>query len=326
MFGKKEYKRIVEKIINCLEETYEDDGLLYSAHDADTNHEEGTTYLWSYEELKDVLKEDFSKLNDVYVISREGNFEGKNHLIKSKNIFLNDVEKKLLSIRKKREQPFIDKKFVTSWNSLAGIGLLMAYRFTGNEIGLKKAKNIFEKLLKKHYINDKLHHSSLSREIQKNEFLEDYASLLLFATYLYEEMGEYEDIIKKLYKKMKEFYKDRWYESSNVDFKEVVAQNYDHPIPSSVSLAEYATLRAKVILGEDYMPKEYQQALAQDFYNIVVLASNGDFHEIHVYEKINWNNIPVNAIIIHGNIVQDCFKRTCREFKNVQELVKSLKF
>ncbi len=42
---KEKYKEIVEHIMNCLEETFEEGGLFYSAHDADTNHEEGATYL-----------------------------------------------------------------------------------------------------------------------------------------------------------------------------------------------------------------------------------------------------------------------------------------
>ncbi len=40
---KPEYKTVVEKIRECLEETYAD-GLYYAAHDADTDHNEGDTY------------------------------------------------------------------------------------------------------------------------------------------------------------------------------------------------------------------------------------------------------------------------------------------
>ena len=53
---KQEYKVIVEKMIRCLEDTYFDGGLYYSAHDADTNHQEGITYIWDLEELRKLLK------------------------------------------------------------------------------------------------------------------------------------------------------------------------------------------------------------------------------------------------------------------------------
>ena len=45
-YKKSEYKAVAEKILQCLAETFEEDGLYYSAHDADTNHEEGLTHLW----------------------------------------------------------------------------------------------------------------------------------------------------------------------------------------------------------------------------------------------------------------------------------------
>src|SRR3989344_5932399 len=45
VFKKPGYKIILEKIIECLEDTYYG-GLYYTAHDADTDHQEGGTYLW----------------------------------------------------------------------------------------------------------------------------------------------------------------------------------------------------------------------------------------------------------------------------------------
>ncbi len=42
-----EFKDVVAAIIKCLEETFEAGDLLAAAHDADTNHQEGLTYLWT---------------------------------------------------------------------------------------------------------------------------------------------------------------------------------------------------------------------------------------------------------------------------------------
>ena len=42
-----------------------------SAHDADTEHEEGATYLWSYEQLKDALDpEEFERFSESYYIDK----------------------------------------------------------------------------------------------------------------------------------------------------------------------------------------------------------------------------------------------------------------
>ena len=52
VMGKDEYKTMAINILRCLDESFEESGLYISAHDADTEHEEGATYIWSYEELE----------------------------------------------------------------------------------------------------------------------------------------------------------------------------------------------------------------------------------------------------------------------------------
>ena len=129
---KESYKVIIDKIVNCLKDTFQDDDLYYSAIDADTNHEEGKTYVWDEKEIeKNLYEGEYEKFSSVYAL--ENNFEDKIHLIKKKEGFIPEVEKKLLEIRKKREQPFTDRKIITSWNALTGIALIHAFRATRNQ-------------------------------------------------------------------------------------------------------------------------------------------------------------------------------------------------
>ena len=46
---------MAKNIIRCLDESFESDGFYISAHDADTEHEEGATYLWSFDQIENVL-------------------------------------------------------------------------------------------------------------------------------------------------------------------------------------------------------------------------------------------------------------------------------
>ena len=63
---KEEYRRMAEKILRCLDESFELDGLYISAFNADTGHEEGVTYLWDSKELESELgPEDFKKFCQV---------------------------------------------------------------------------------------------------------------------------------------------------------------------------------------------------------------------------------------------------------------------
>ena len=321
LFNKDEYKIVADNIVKCLDGSFLDDGMYYSAIDADTDNHEGLTYLWSVDELKKVLSVDeFIKFSEVYELNN--NFDDKIHLIKKENKFLPDIENKLLKYRNSRSQPFTDKKFITSWNSLVGIGLLMHYRFTGNNDSKDKAFSLFNALLSKHYVNGKLSHSSLNDE----EFLDDYSALLLFSTFIYEDSNNYKELISELLSKVNSFNKDNiWYENLNSDFISVNANNFDHPYPSSVSLAELAVLRSKIILNIEYLPNEYSLPINHDFLNLFAFMSNGNYHLIHTKTSISWSDLPLNSMIIYSDKFKDCFNNSCREFINIEELIKNIK-
>ena len=317
------YKTIAEKIITCLEDTFADT-LYYAGHDADTDHHEGSTYVWDTEELqKSLSPTEYQQFKDIYLL--EQNFEGKIHLIKQKNIFLPEIEQRLLQIRKKRKQPFTDKKYITSWNALLGIGFIMAYRYLRDEMSKTKATLLFKAIVQKHYSKGIWHHSSYGGKLQTGEFLEDYAAMLLFATYVYEETGEYKELIETWYKKLQEFKSEHWIESKTTDFISVPAQTYDHPTPSSVSITEMAILRTSIILQQEYTLTQYKQPLQCDFYNLKAFIQNGNWHIIHVPHKIEWKHLPANCMQIKDTRIQDCYVQKCVEFKDIMHLFASLR-
>jgi len=63
---------MAENIVRCLDDCFANNGLFISAHDADTEHVEGATYVWSYAELKDFLGQDEFKrfVNRTILMSR----------------------------------------------------------------------------------------------------------------------------------------------------------------------------------------------------------------------------------------------------------------
>lgn len=323
LLKKSAYKTIAEKIITCLNDTFQKGDLYISAYDADTQGVEGKTYLWGKKEVQQELSADeFTMFTDLYDISDEGNFNGNNHLVKKNVTFLPESEQKLLALRKKRLQPSSDQKIITSWNSLLGIAYVQAYRFLGLDHALEQATQLFDALLKNHQPKDVLFHSSINGMAQKQSFLEDYGSTLVFATYLYEETGQYKNEMEKLYDKTKSFYDSGlWYETRDGDFKPLPAQLFDHPAPSSVSLAEYGVLRADILSGKDYTPGHYKQPAGYDFYNLVTFIKDGHFHIIQSSEKVTWDQLPLNSIQRKGEKLQDCFERSCQEFDSVDELI-----
>lgn len=314
VFDKPEYKNTVAGIIESLDETFFYNGLYISAHDADTNHKEGETYLWGVEELKERLNSaELEYLLDNYFITDEGNFEGKNHLIRIRGFTKGPVEKKLLDIRNKRIQPFADRKIITSWNALTGIALIMAWRATGDRSILDKAEALMDKLIELHFNDGKLSHSSFEGVQQKEEFLEDSASLLLFATYLHEENRNREKIILLLVESVKKYFKGEWYENINNDFENVKASVFDHPVPSSLSLVTLAMLRYSLLLNISLILPEEKHVLWSEFYSLAVFMSDGHWHVIHSPEVLSWDRLSLNSIQVPGNKFSDCFEGSCND-------------
>ena len=129
------YKDTAEEILHYVKRDMTDKrGGFYSAEDADSEGEEGLFYLWTIEEIKNILNNDESELLiNTYGLNLEGNYKDeatgkkteKNILYlkesisnaKSKNR-LNEITKKLYLAREKRIHPLKDDKILTDWNGL----------------------------------------------------------------------------------------------------------------------------------------------------------------------------------------------------------------
>jgi len=321
------YKTVAENIIRCLDETFdnENDGLYSAALGADADDKEGTSYLWNYDELtKALTAQEFTELSRTYIIpdAKNGSFI---HLIKSRMDFIPDIENKLLALRKKRVQPIEDIKKITSWNAFTGIALLIAYRCLGRKDALDKARSLFDLLKKNHIKNNVVYHSSTHNELQKHGFLQDVASMLLFDSYLSEELGKNDEFTTTLETCMQQFLHDNvWYESFNTDFVNIPAMVGDQSLPSSISMAKLGLLRTAILTNKSYRPFGFKEPLLFDFMNLASFISAGNFHSIESPEKIEWQDLPINCIQRRGSLVKDCLSGECKQFKNTEELLNSL--
>ena len=129
------YKDTAEEILHYVKRDMTDKrGGFYSAEDADSEGEEGLFYLWTIEEIKNILNNEESELLiNTYGLDLEGNYKDeatgkkteKNILYLKKSISnaksknrLNDISKKLYVAREKRIHPLKDDKILTDWNGL----------------------------------------------------------------------------------------------------------------------------------------------------------------------------------------------------------------
>lgn len=311
--GRDEYRTMATGIIRCLDESFEDNGFYISAHDADTDHEEGATYLWSYEELKKILgPEDLTRFSGSYYVTREGNFEGSNHLLRLNDLPLRDMEDKLLAERRKRKQPLRDNKVLSGINALLAVGLIHAGRYLDEREYEEKGAAIIKRLMTLFWDGKNLGHSYWNGIMQNQGFLFDAASLLAALTLLCESDKSWENSMKEMSAYVQSFKAgENWIESDATDFQPVFAGWFDHPFPSGISMAEFGLKRAALLTGNENHFREYILPFQSDFYNITTMISNGLFHVITSPEPIPWKQLPVNSILVRGRFLQDCYRGTC---------------
>lgn len=311
--GREHYRTMSGKIIRSLDETFLHEGMYISAFNADTDHKEGATYLWSMDELAKLLTpEEMEKFTEVYEISSGGNFEGLNHLIRKNHDRIDAIEEKLLAERLMRSQPSRDDKILSGLNALTAVSMIQAGRHLGQPDLEARAVTLVWKLLETFWDGSSLAHSFYEGVLQRQAFLSDAAAMLLAVTMLYEtdeSWGETMDAMAEYVRSFRDG--DKWIESDADDFMKICASWFDHPVPSSVSLAETALTRVALLTGGEVVTALWRRPYQSDFYNINVLLTEDLFHLYTTREPLPWSTIPVNSLQKRGEPESVCHNRSC---------------
>ena len=121
------------------------EGGFYSSLDADSEGEEGKFYVFTQEELRDILGDEEPLFSDYYNCTAAGNWEhGRNilHRRETDEAFaaahqlapgalpelVAGWKQKIMAVRATRVRPGLDDKILTGWNALMLQGLTDAYR------------------------------------------------------------------------------------------------------------------------------------------------------------------------------------------------------
>ncbi len=150
--GQSDYAEVAGQIFTyVLRDMTDAEGGFYSAEDADSEGHEGKFYVWSEDEVLEVLGPDDGELYcELYDITEAGNFEGAN----IPNLIGQDIESfarrrripletlrarvelaraKLFSYRERRVHPGKDDKILTAWNGLMIMALAKGYKTLGED-------------------------------------------------------------------------------------------------------------------------------------------------------------------------------------------------
>jgi len=197
------FENVVKKTLDyVIREMTSSGGIFFSAQDADTNGEEGQTFVWKKQEIEKILGKDSEIFCIYYDVTDGGNFEGNTILANNINAsslgfkfgksepeienLISKCSKKLLEVRNKREQPGKDDKVITSWNGLMISAFLSGYRITDDSKYLdvaKKSIDFFESNFEKNHI---LHRTFKYGKPKLNGYLDDYAYMANASVDMYE--------------------------------------------------------------------------------------------------------------------------------------------
>jgi uncharacterized protein YyaL (SSP411 family) len=206
-----DFKKVVYEISDYLEKVVMgNSGAYYSAEDADSEGEEGKFYLWTLDEIREVLAGKTVHFIKLFNIKKQGNYfdeltndyTGKNILYQSQSIQkyadynkistdkleseISENLKKLYHARENRIKPKKDDKILTDWNALISSAYAIAGKIFNDERIIEKSKSIIEFIKSKLYNGKHLFHLYKENEASVIGMIDDYAHTIKALLDLYD--------------------------------------------------------------------------------------------------------------------------------------------
>jgi uncharacterized protein YyaL (SSP411 family) len=326
------YKQSVYETLEWVqrEMTSKENGL-YSSLDADSEGEEGRFYVWTADEIKNILGNDAELFMDYYDVSEHGNWEEGKNVLRRKideqkiaerfKLSLDELNKKISVLkekvfkeREKRIRPGLDDKILTSWNALMMKGYADAYRVFGEKKFLDNALDNARFILSKVSNGDRLFRNYKNGRATIDGFLDDYALTIDAFIALYE--ATFDEQWLKQAKAwtdyvIQHFHDDKsgmFFYTSN-DHEELIARKMeisDNVIPSSNSVMA----KNLYVLGQLFYNENYINMSAQMFHNVKADMIN------HPSYYANWASLAcwLNEEPFEIAIVGDNFEKVRTEF------------
>jgi len=248
----------------ALREMQGPEGGFYSALDADSEGVEGKFYVWTAEELREVLGP--LGLADEAIAhfgaTERGNFEHGQNVLEGRGPMPNDlpeIRARLLEARSGRVRPGLDDKRLTSWNALMISALAEAGAVLGREDYLQEAVRCASFVLEALRDGEgRLLRTWKDGHARLAGYLEDHAFLLEALISLYEATGdprwygEAAALAGILIERFSDPERGGFFTTA-VDHEPLAARRKDledSPIPSGNSAAAFGLLRLGLLAGE----------------------------------------------------------------------------
>ncbi len=185
--GKELFRQRTEETIDWLQsEMLLQEGGYAASLDADSEGEEGKFYVWSEVEVKKETGSDYKLFQQIYNVSSNGNWEGKNILNRLNGAITNsetektlsELRSKLLEQRNKRIRPGQDDKLLTDWNGYLIRALAEAGTVFNKPEWVSHAQNAFHFIAESNEEDGGLVHSFRKGITVKPALATDYGAMM----------------------------------------------------------------------------------------------------------------------------------------------------
>jgi uncharacterized protein YyaL (SSP411 family) len=190
-------RRVARQTARFLLDELADSGMFISSLDADADGREGSTYVWTPDQLTEVLgSDDGPWAAEVFAVTASGTFESGSSVLQlpadpDDADRFERVRTALLAARHNRIQPGRDDKVVTAWNGLAITALAEASVALGESELAAAARRCATALIDLHLVDGRLRRASLGGSVGDSAaILEDYGALATGLLAVYQLTGD----------------------------------------------------------------------------------------------------------------------------------------
>jgi hypothetical protein len=322
--GKDFYRVIAREILDyVLLEMTSPEGGFYSATDADSEGEEGKFFVWTPDEVGEVLEKKAARaVCEWFNITIGGNFEhGKSipHVTRSieavsKSLKLEPGELRrivqegrqaLYRRRGERVKPFRDEKIITSWNALMVSAFARGYQVLAEERYLDAARKASSLILEKLYRGRTLYRTYKDGRAKFPAYLDDHAYLAEALLDLYEATFEIDYLLKA--REMTDVLLEHFWDSRSGGFfytsghhQDLICRkkdNLDGATPSGNGVAALNLLRLERLTGE----RLYQERALELFRGVKVYLDKAPMAMGYTILALDFFLHPPVEIVIAGD-------------------------
>ncbi len=271
------FKLVVEETAAwVMREMQSDAGGYFSSLDADSEGAEGRYYVWSRDEIRQLISADeYAVVSAYFGLDGEPNFERQYwhlHVFEQLDAvaprlemttqrareLLDSARHKLLVAREQRVRPGCDEKILVSWNALMIRGLARAARVFGREDWLESARRAARFVAERMFDGTRLLATFKDGRAHLNAYLDDYAFMVLALLELAQadfrsEEFEFAVALSEALLAQFEDAQDGGFFFVSHDHEPLILRpkpGHDNATPSGNAVAALALLRIGYMLGE----------------------------------------------------------------------------